>query len=211
MGEVTVLAERIRDVLVERGFGTPVQRSNGEIHRYEELTGVAAPTEVAELWSVLGGVDVVGMLLEGADSAGQACAARAGESEASGVGVPYEELDGSTDGAVRMVWWDRAWCPLVSTADNAIAVDGHPGEKGHVGQVMYCNFEVFSDREAVWPSAAEFVGDVLAVVSAEPLVVVNGFGSMMTDDGRDLTVMMAALEIGRARRDGRRSRFSTVT
>lgn len=210
MSEVTVMAERIRDVLVDRGFGTPVRRTTGAVSRYEEWTGVAPPTEAVDLWSVLGGVDVVGMLLEGADSAGQACAARASEAESAGVGVPYEELDGSTDGAVRMVWWDRGWCPLVLNTDSAIAVDGHPGDRGHMGQVVYCDFDVYSDREAVWPSLVNFLEDVLTVVSAESLVVENGFGSMMPDDGWNLTVMMATVEIGRARRDGRTSPFSTL-
>ncbi|WP_157101397.1 hypothetical protein [Nocardia shimofusensis] len=171
---------------------------------------MAAPPEVVELWSVLGGVDVAGMWLEDTDSAGQACAARAREAEESGPGVPYEELDGSTDGAVRMVWWDRGWCPLILTADNAIAVDGHPGEAGRIGQVVYCSFEVYSDREAVWESVAEFLGDVLTVISSEALIIDDGYGLLRGDDGRTKTVMMAAVEIGRARRDGRPSRFSTV-
>src|SRR5690606_35328489 len=86
MGEVAASAQRIRNVLLERGFSARSVRGTGEASRYEELTGVAAPPEVVELWSVLGGVDVAGMWLVDPDSAGQACAARAREGEEYGPG-----------------------------------------------------------------------------------------------------------------------------
>ena len=210
MGDVAAVAQRIRDALFSRDLTARVVRSNGDATRYQELTGAAAPPEVAELWSTLGGVDVAGMYLEGAESAGQACDARASEAEAYGPGVPYEELDGSTDLAVRNVWWDRGWCPLVLTADNAVAVDNHPGNAGKVGQVIYCDFEVYSDREAIWDSVVEFLHDVLTVLSSKELVIENGFGSLPTDDGWSRTVMMSAVEIGIARRDGRPAKVPTA-
>ncbi|MGW6425807.1 hypothetical protein ACWF82_24305 [Nocardia sp. NPDC055053] len=203
MGDVTISAQRIWDALVEKGFEPDMRRGTQDPSRYEELTGVPAPTEVAELWSVLGGRDILGMCLEGAESAGQLCAARADEAESSGPGVPYEELDGSTDGAVRMVWWDREWCPLLATSDHAIAVDTHPGSTGHAGQVIYCSFEVYFDREEVWSSVAEFLRDVLTVVSSDAVAVEEGCGTLAHTDGWGRTVTMAVLEVGRARRDGR--------
>ncbi|MFD3703422.1 hypothetical protein ACFWUP_09770 [Nocardia sp. NPDC058658] len=203
MGNVAALAQRIHDVMLEKGFEPVIRRGSGDASRYEEQTGMSAPAEVAELWSVLGGRDILGMCLEGAQSAGRWCAARAGEAESSGPGVPYEELDGSTDGAVRKVWWDRGWCPLHASADYAIAVDAHPGAEGHVGQVVYCDLDVYSDREAVWGSVAEFLRDVLAVVSSDGLVVEDGFGLKKHTDNWTCTILMAVLETGRARRDGR--------
>lgn len=204
VGEVAVSAQRVLDVLVQRGVGFTVRYPPCEAARYEELTGIPAPTDVAELWSVLGGVDVAGMVVENADTAGRMCAARASEAEATGSGYPYEELDGSIDDAVRMVWWDRGWCPLVSGWDNAFAVDSHPGAKGHVGQVVFCDFDVYSDREAIWPSVTEFVLDLLAVVSAEALFFENGHGYLTLDTGSTATLMIAIREFGRARRDHRR-------
>lgn len=162
-----------------------------------------APTEVVELWAVLGGRDILGMCFEGAQSAGQLRAARADEAESSGLGVPYEELDGSSDGAVRMVWWDRRWCPLLATAEHAIAVDCHPGAKGAIGQVIFCDFDCCSDREAVWGSVTDFLRDVLTVISAEELTVEGGHGRIPRTGRSDATVTMAVLEVGRARRDGR--------
>ncbi len=203
MSDVTTLSQRIWDVLVEKGFEPVMRRGSEDASRYEEQTGLPAPAEVAELWSVLGGRDILGMCLEGANSAGRQCAARAGEAESTGPGVPYEELDGSADGAVRMVWWDRGWCPLHASVDYAIAVDSHPGTEGHVGQVIYCDMDVYSDREAVWGSVADFLRDVLAVVSSEGLVVDEGFGLMEHTDKWTCTMLMAVREAGRARRDGR--------
>ncbi|MGW5312131.1 hypothetical protein [Nocardia thailandica] len=155
------------------------------------------------MWSILGGLDILGMNLEGARSAGRLCAARADEAESSRPGTPYPVLDGSADGAVRMVWWDRGWCPLTATADSAIAVDTHPGVTGRVGQVIYCDFEVYSDREAVWDCVADFLGDLLVVVSSESLAVEDGFARIPNPEGWDMSVMVAVLEVGRARRDGR--------
>ncbi|MFD4357268.1 hypothetical protein ACFWPX_32315 [Nocardia sp. NPDC058518] len=203
MGEVATLARHIWDVMVERGFEPVLRRGSEDTSRYEDQTGVPAPAEVAELWSVLGGRDILGMCLEGAQSAGRWCAARADEAESSGPGVPYEELDGSTDGAVRMVWWDRGWCPLHASADWAIAVDSHPGAAGHVGQVVFCDLDVDSDREAVWGSVTEFLRDVLAVVSSEALIVEDGHGLMAHVDNWNCTILMAVRELGQARRDGR--------
>ncbi|MGM7647478.1 hypothetical protein ACSVDM_21470 [Nocardia sp. JW2] len=203
MSEVSVLARRIWDVLVERGFDPVLRRGGGDAASYKEETGVAPPAEAVELWSVLGGRDILGMDLEGAQSAGRWCAARADEAESSGPGVPYEELDGSSDGAVRMVWWDRGWCPLHASADWAVAVDTHPGAKGQVGQVIFCDLDVDCDREAVWGSVAEFLRDVLAVVSSDALIVENGFGLLDHVDNWTCTVLMAVRELGLARRDGR--------
>ncbi|MGW6725115.1 hypothetical protein ACWF9G_04340 [Nocardia sp. NPDC055029] len=203
MIDVATSAQRIWDALAARGSEPVMRRGFESPNRYEELTGELAPAEVTDLWSALGGRDILGMCLEGADSAGQMCAARANEAESSGPGVPYAELDGTTDCAVRKVWWDRAWCPLVATADLAIVVDSHPGATGHIGQVAYCNLDEDSDREAVWGSVSEFLRDVLTVVSSDALVVEDGHGRMPDPDGWDLTVTMAVLEVGRARRDGR--------
>ncbi|WP_157101928.1 hypothetical protein [Nocardia caishijiensis] len=162
-----------------------------------------APAEVAELWSVLGGRDVLGMRLESPDSAGQYVAARAAEAESSAPGEPFEELDGSTDGAVRKVWWDRGWCALYATAELAIAVDSHPGAKGQVGQVVYCEMDMYGDREAVWDSVEDLLRDLLAVVSSDGLIVEDGFGLLAGTDGDRYLVPMAVLEVGQARRDGR--------
>ncbi|MEV0771791.1 SMI1/KNR4 family protein [Nocardia salmonicida] len=203
MVDATSLAQRIGDVLVKKGFEPAMRHGSDAADRYEEQTGAPAPPEVVELWSVLGGRDILGMCLEGANSAGLWCAARASEAESSGPGVPYEELDGSASGAVRMVWWDRGWCPLHATVDNAIAVDSHPGAEGRAGQVVYCDMDVYSDREVVWGSVADFLRDVLAVVSSDGLVVEDGHGLMTHTDNWTCTVLMAVLETGRARRDGR--------
>ncbi|MGW5574308.1 hypothetical protein ACWEVD_24190 [Nocardia thailandica] len=202
-GTVTELAHRIFDALLHKRCESRVRRNNGAPGDYEALTGVSAPTAVVELWSVLGGRDILGMNLEGARSAGRFCAARASEAESGGAGSPYEALDGSADGAVRMVWWDRGWCPLTATADSAIAVDTHPGVTGRVGQVIYCDFDVYSDREAVWDCVADFLGDLLVVVSSESLAVEDGFARIPNPEGWDMSVMVAVLEVGRARRDGR--------
>lgn len=200
---VTVVAQHVWDALVDRGFEPALRRGTAEAGRYQEWTGVPAPAEVAELWSVLGGRDLLGMCLEGADSAGRYVAARADEAESSDPGEPFEELDGSADDAVRKVWWDRDWCALYATADLAIAVDSHPGTKGRVGQVVYCDMDMYADREAVWESVEEFLRDLLAVVSSEELTVEDGFGSLAGTDGYRYLVSMAVLEMGRARRDGR--------
>lgn len=195
------MAEAIRRVMVARGVRVSDRvGSSGGV--YAGLTGVAAPAGLVEVWSVLSGVDVVGVRFEPERSAGRACAARAGEAQASGPGVPYEELDGSSDNAVRLVWWDRRWAPVVMTADNAIAVDEAPGALGVVGQVIYCDFEVYSDREAVWPSVVEFLRDVLWVVESPGLRVEDGFGSAVHDSGREWPLLSVIVGVGRARRDG---------
>lgn len=181
--------------MVRRGLFGP--------ERYVEQTGVAAPAEVVELWSVLGGRDIVGMDLESAHSAGQWVAARADEAEWAEPGEPFEELDGSSDGAVRMVWWDRRWCLLHVSFDFAIAVDMNPGAEGTVGQVIYCDMDFGADREALWGSVPEFLRDVLAVVCSDELRVVDGFGVMIGLDGSEMVVRTALAELGRARRDGR--------
>ncbi|MEU4595537.1 hypothetical protein [Nocardia sp. NPDC023988] len=203
MSEVAVVAQRIRDTLVDRGFEPILRRGSGEVGRYQEWTGVPAPAEVAELWSVLAGRDILGMCLEGPDSAGQYVAARANEAESSDPGEPFEELDGSADDAVRKVWWDRGWCALYATADLAIAVDSHPGAKGQVGQVVYCEMDMYGDREAVWESVEDFLRDLLAVVSSDGLIVEDGFGLLAGTDGDRYLVSTAVLEMGQARRDGR--------
>ncbi|MFF0544774.1 hypothetical protein ACFYTF_18250 [Nocardia thailandica] len=201
--DTVTTAQLIWNSLTESGSEPAIRRQNGNPDQYEVLTGVDAPAEVAALWSVLGGRDILGMNLEGARSAGRLCAARADEAESSRPGTPYPVLDGSADGAVRMVWWDRGWCPLTATADSAIAVDTHPGVTGRVGQVIYCDFEVYSDREAVWDCVADFLGDLLVVVSSESLAVEDGFARIPNPEGWDMSVLVAVLEVGRARRDGR--------
>ncbi|WP_157101825.1 hypothetical protein [Nocardia caishijiensis] len=202
---MSILTQRIWDVLVERGFQPVLRRGGGDASTYEEQTGVAAPAEAVELWSALGGREILGMNLEGPQSAGRWCAVRADEAESSGPGVPYEELNGSADGAVRMVWWDRGWCPLHASADWAVAVDTHPGTKGQVGQVIFCDLDVDCVREAVWGSVAEFLRDVLAVVSSDALIVENGHGQLEHVDNWTRSVLIAVYELGLARRDGRPS------
>ncbi|MFC9963040.1 SMI1/KNR4 family protein [Nocardia ignorata] len=203
MSDVTNLAHQIWNLLVKKGFEPVLRRGSGDVGRYQEWTGVPAPPEVADLWSVLAGRDILGMCLEGPDSAGQYVAARANEAESSGPGEPFEELDGSTDGAVRKVWWDRGWCALYATADHAIAVDSHPGATGQVGQVVYCEMDMYGDREAVWESVEDFLRDLLAVISSDGLIVEDGFGLLAGTDGDRYLVSMAVLEMGQARRDGR--------
>ncbi|MGW4635362.1 SMI1/KNR4 family protein [Nocardia sp. NPDC004415] len=203
-GKVAHLANQIWATLTNRGFEPPLRRGDYPASRYEALVGEPAPAEAAVLWSVLGGRDVLGLWFESAWSAGELCDARATEAEFSGPGVPYEELDGSAANSVRMVWWDRGWCPVMATADIAFAIDTNPGATGHRGQIIFCSLHEDCDREAVWNSLADFLRDVLTVVSSDGLVIENGFGHLAHTDGYNRSVPISILEVGRAHRDGRR-------
>lgn len=201
--EITVLANQILTILAERGFEPILRYREDPSRSYETYTGRPAPAEATALWSVLSGRDILGMCLDTSWSAGQQCDARASEAEFSGPGVPYEELDGSAEGSVRMVWWDRGWCPIYSDADYAFAIDTNPGATGHTGQVIFCTLNEDCDREAVWDSLTDFLRDVLALVSSPGLRVDDGWwGRFAHTDGGERSMVISITEVGRARRDG---------
>lgn len=189
--------------LVERGWGAV--REVSEVGVYEGLTGVAPEAGMGALWSVLGGVDVGGLPIDSEATAGARCASMAEQAEALGVGEPFDELDGSAEGDVRLVWWDRGWVPLFMSADDAFAVDGHPGAGGRAGQVIYCDLDYGCGREALWPSLVDFLNDMLAVVSSDGFVVEgdSGIGWLADDAGQDQWMLRILLDVGFARRDGR--------